>query len=194
MIYQGAGTAVKERIELLNQQIEKEKHAFDRDKLEDRLGNLSGGVAIINVGANTQLELKERRDRFDDALNATKACLEEGIVAGGGVALLEAKVNLDRGVQFIGNDDIKAGINCVKRALESPILTIVENAGLVGQGRVVMDVITKKNKKGYGYDVKNSMYTNLIKAGIVDPKKVTRVALESAASVAGMVLTTGCAI
>ncbi|HRV55869.1 MAG TPA: TCP-1/cpn60 chaperonin family protein, partial [Mangrovimonas sp.] len=150
---------------------------------------LAGGVAVLYVGAASEVEMKEKKDRVDDALHATRAAVEEGIVAGGGVALVRAKAVLDK--LTTENLDEVTGIQIVARAIESPLRTIVENAG--GEGSVVVAKVLE-GKKDFGYDAKNEAYVDMLKAGIIDPKKVTRIALENAASVAGMILTTECSL
>ena len=162
---------------------------YDREKLQERLAKLAGGVAVLYVGAASEVEMKEKKDRVDDALHATRAAVEEGIVAGGGVALLRAKSVLDK--LKADNADEATGIQIVARAVESPLRTIVENAGL--EGSVVVAKVAE-GKGDFGYNAKTDEYVDMLKAGIIDPKKVTRVALENAASVAGMILTTECAL
>ncbi|MBF4984123.1 chaperonin GroEL, partial [Nonlabens mediterrranea] len=161
----------------------------DKEKLQERLAKLAGGVAVLYVGAASEVEMKEKKDRVDDALHATRAAVEEGIVAGGGVALVRAKAVL--GKLKAVNADEETGISIVTRAIEAPLRTIVENAG--GEGSVVISKILE-SKGSQGYDAKNDSYVDMLEAGIIDPKKVTRVALENAASVSGMILTTECAL
>jgi len=162
---------------------------YDREKLQERLAKLAGGVAVLNVGAPTEVEMKEKKDRVDDALHATRAAIEEGIVAGGGVALVRAIPALDK-VKGI-NDDENIGVNIVRKSLEAPIRVIAENAG--AEGSVVFQSVS--NGKGdYGYNARTNEYTQMKKAGVIDPTKVTRVALENAASIAGMVLMTECVV
>ncbi|MFN8347916.1 MAG: chaperonin GroEL [Spirosomataceae bacterium] len=190
-IVNGSGDAeqIKGRVNQIKSQIENTTSDYDREKLQERLAKLSGGVAILYIGAATEVEMKEKKDRVDDALHATRAAIEEGIVAGGGVALIRAIEALDA-VQG-SNDDEITGINIIRQALESPLRTIVANAG--GEGSVVVNNV-KAGKGGYGYNAKNDTYEDLAAAGIIDPKKVTRLALENAASIAGMLLTTECMI
>ena len=190
-IVNGAGDpeAIKARINQIKAQIESTTSDYDKEKLQERLAKLAGGVAVLYVGAPSEIEMKEKKDRVDDALHATPAAVEEGIVAGGGVALVRAKSLLSS--LKTDNADEATGVQIVAQALESPLRTIVENAG--GEGSVVVAKILE-NKGNFGYDAKNDAYVDMIKAGIIDPKKVTRVALENAASVAGMILTTECAL
>ena len=190
-IVNGAGDpeAIKARINQIKAQIESTTSDYDKEKLQERLAKLAGGVAVLYVGAPSEIEMKEKKDRVDDALHATRAAVEEGIVAGGGVALVRAKSLLSS--LKTDNADEATGVQIVAQALESPLRTIVENAG--GEGSVVVAKILE-NKGKFGYDAKNDAYVDMIKAGIIDPKKVTRVALENAASVAGMILTTECAL
>lgn len=190
-VVNGAGDneTIKNRVNQIKAQIESTTSDYDKEKLQERLAKLAGGVAVLYVGAASEVEMKEKKDRVDDALHATRAAVEEGIVAGGGVALVRAKAilaNLDA-----TNDDEATGIQIVNRAIESPLRTIVENAG--GEGSVVINKVLE-GKDDYGYDAKTNTFVNMLKAGIIDPKKVTRVALENAASVAGMILTTECAL
>ena len=190
-IVNGAGDSdmIKNRVNQIKAQMETTTSDYDREKLQERLAKLAGGVAVLYVGAASEVEMKEKKDRVDDALHATRAAVEEGIVAGGGVALLRAKTALTS-VDAL-NADEKTGIQIVSRAVESPLRTIVENAGLEGS------VIVAKVGEGsgnYGYNAKTDEYVDMLAAGIIDPKKVTRVALENAASVAGMILTTECAL
>jgi chaperonin GroEL len=180
---------IKARVNQIKAQIEITTSDYDREKLQERLAKLSGGVAILYIGAATEVEMKEKKDRVDDALHATRAAVEEGIVTGGGVALIRAISALDS-IQAV-NDDENTGINIIRQALESPLRTIVANAG--GEGSVVINRI-KDEKGGFGYNAKNDTYEDLFAAGIIDPKKVTRLALENAASIAGLLLTTECMI
>ena len=190
-IVNGAGDdqAIKDRVNQIKAQIESTTSDYDREKLQERLAKLAGGVAVLYVGAASEVEMKEKKDRVDDALHATRAAVEEGIVAGGGVALVRAKAVLSK--IKAENDDEATGIHIVARAIEAPLRTIVENAG--GEGSVVINKVLE-GKKDFGYDAKTDQYVDMMKAGIIDPKKVTRVALENAASVAGMILTTECAL
>ena len=187
----GAGNAdlIKNRVNQIKSQMETTTSDYDREKLQERLAKLAGGVAVLYVGAASEVEMKEKKDRVDDALHATRAAVEEGIVAGGGVALLRAKSVLTS--IKAANADEATGIQIVSRAVESPLRTIVENAGL--EGSVVVAKVSE-GKGDFGYNAKTDEYVNMLKAGIIDPKKVTRVALENAASVAGMILTTECAL
>jgi len=190
-IVNGAGTEdlIKNRINQIKSQIETTTSDYDREKLQERLAKLAGGVAVLYVGAASEVEMKEKKDRVDDALHATRAAVEEGIVAGGGVALVRAKKALTK--VATENDDEATGVQIVNRAIESPLRTIVENAG--GEGSVVIAKVIE-GKKDFGYDAKSDQYVDMLKAGIIDPKKVTRVALENASSVSGMILTTECAL
>ena len=190
-IVKGAGNKndIKARVNQIKAQIETTTSDYDKEKLQERLAKLAGGVAVLYVGAASEVEMKEKKDRVDDALNATRAAVEEGIVAGGGVALVRAisvleKLNAD-------SLDEQTGINIVAKAIESPLRTIVDNAG--GEGSVVINKVVE-GKNNFGYDAKADKYVDMLKAGIIDPKKVTRVALENAASVSGMILTTECAL
>jgi len=190
-IVNGAGDAeiIKGRVNQIKAQIETTTSDYDKEKLQERLAKLAGGVAVLYVGAASEVEMKEKKDRVDDALHATRAAVEEGIVAGGGVALVRAKSLLEK---LTGeNLDEVTGIQIVARAIEAPLRTIVENAG--GEGSVVVSKVLE-GKKDFGYDAKTDQYVDMLKAGIIDPKKVTRIALENAASVAGMILTTECAL
>ena len=190
-IVNGAGDkkAIQDRVNQIKTQIETTTSDYDKEKLQERLAKLAGGVAVLYVGAASEVEMKEKKDRVDDALHATRAAVEEGIVAGGGVALIRARNVLDK--IKANNDDELTRIQIIFRALEAPVRTIVANAG--GEGSVVVAKIIE-GKDGFGYDAKSEQYVDLFDAGIIDPKKVTRVALENAASVAGMILTTECAL
>jgi len=190
-IVNGAGDAemIKNRVNQIKAQMETTTSDYDREKLQERLAKLAGGVAVLYVGAASEVEMKEKKDRVDDALHATRAAVEEGIVAGGGVALLRAKAALAD--LKADNADERTGIQIVARAVEAPLRTIVENAGL--EGSVVVAKVAE-GKGDFGYNAKTDEYVEMFKAGIIDPKKVTRVALENAASVAGMILTTECAL
>jgi len=190
-IVNGSGDAenIKSRVNQIKAQIETTTSDYDREKLQERLAKLAGGVAVLYVGAASEVEMKEKKDRVDDALHATRAAVEEGIVAGGGVALVRAKATLEN--ITTDNLDEVTGIQIVARAIESPLRTIVENAG--GEGSVVVAKVME-GEGDFGYDAKNEAYVNMLDAGIIDPKKVTRIALENAASVAGMILTTECAL
>ena len=190
-IVNGAGTKdnIDNRVNQIKAQIENTTSDYDREKLQERLAKLSGGVAILYIGAATEVEMKEKKDRVDDALHATRAAVEEGIVAGGGVALIRAITSLDK---LKGeNEDQLTGINIIRLAVESPLRTIVANAG--GEGSVVINAV-KAGKDDFGYNAREDKYENMIAAGIIDPTKVTRLALENAASIAGMLLTTECVI
>jgi chaperonin GroEL len=188
-IVNGAGKndMIKNRVNQIKAQIETTTSDYDKEKLQERLAKLAGGVAVLYVGAASEVEMKEKKDRVDDALHATRAAVEEGIVAGGGVALVRAKKALEK--IKTENTDEATGVNIVDRAIEAPLRIIVENAG--NEGSVVLNkVLEGKN----GFDAKSEKYVDMLKAGIIDPKKVTRIALENAASVAGMILTTECAL
>ncbi|MDR6300214.1 chaperonin GroEL [Mesonia maritima] len=185
----GQDSDIKARVNQIKAQIESTTSDYDREKLQERLAKLAGGVAVLYVGAASEVEMKEKKDRVDDALHATRAAVEEGIVAGGGVALVRAKAVLEK--LKAENKDEETGIQIVSRAIEAPLRTIVENAG--GEGSVVISKVLE-GKKGFGYDAKAEAYVDMLKAGIIDPKKVTRIALENAASVSGMILTTECAL
>lgn len=190
-IVNGAGdkNAIADRVAQIRKQIETTTSDYDKDKLKERLGKLAGGVAVLYVGAPTEVEMKEKKDRVEDALNATRAAVEEGIVPGGGVAYLRAIKALDG---MTGeNEDETTGINIVKRALEEPMRQIVENAGL--EGSVIVQKV-KEGKDDFGYNARTDKYEKLFESGVIDPTKVTRIALENAASVAGMFLTTECVI
>lgn len=190
-IVNGAGdeSQIKARVNQIKAQMETTTSDYDREKLQERLAKLAGGVAVLYVGAASEVEMKEKKDRVDDALHATRAAVEEGIVAGGGVALVRAIASLDSlsGV----NQDENTGIKIVKRAIEEPLRQIVANAG--GEGSVIVAKVSE-GTGDFGYNAKTDEYVNMLEAGIIDPTKVTRVALENAASVAGMLLTTECVI
>ncbi|GBD09771.1 chaperonin GroEL [Thermoflexus sp.] len=185
----GDPKAIKGRIEQIKAEMEKTTSDYDREKLQERLAKLAGGVAIIRVGAATEVELKEKKHRVEDALSATRAAVEEGIVPGGGVALLNAAKALDN---LKAEGDVQTGINIVRRALEEPLRRIAENAG--EDGAVVVEMVRRlqkeKNNPNIGYNVLTGEYVDMVEAGIIDPAKVTRTALENAASVAAMILTT----
>ncbi len=189
IIVGGAGDAqaVQGRVAQIRQLLETTNNDFDRDKLQERLAKLAGGVAVIKVGAATEIELKEKKLRVEDALAATKAAVEEGIVAGGGIAMVNAIPAVAALVETATGDE-QTGMRIVLKALEEPVRQIAANAGL--EGSVIIDNIIRENKPGYGFDALNEVYTDMIPAGIVDPTKVTRSALQNAASVASMVLTT----
>src|SRR5690606_9226891 len=184
----GAGkkSDIEGRIAQIKSQIEETTSDYDREKLQERLAELAGGVAVIRVGGATEVEVKEKKDRVDDALNATRAAVEEGIVPGGGVALLRAREAVSK-LQS-DNPDIRAGIQIVLRALEAPIRQIAENAGV--EGSIVVGRILEQKDENYGYNAQKDEYVDMIKAGIVDPTKVVRTALQDAASVAGLLVTT----
>ncbi len=190
-VVNGAGNSddIKARVNQIKSQIEASTSDYDKEKLQERLAKLSGGVAVLYVGAASEVEMKEKKDRVDDALHATRAAVEEGIVSGGGVALLQALPSLAE--LKSENADEHTGVQIVARAIESPLRTIVANAG--GEGSVVVAKVIEGDNN-FGYDAKTDTYGNMQEKGIIDPKKVTRIALENAASVAGMILTTECAL
>ena len=191
MVVNGCGDkdAIKERTDLIRKQIETTTSDYDREKLQERLGKLAGGVAVLYVGAATEVEMKEKKDRVEDALSATRAAVEEGIVPGGGVAYIRAAEALKN---LKGeNEDETTGIHIVARAIEEPLRQIAENAGV--EGSVIIQKI-REGKGDFGYNARTEEYVNMFEAGVIDPTKVARVALENAASVAGMFLTTECAI
>src|SRR3982750_2797226 len=187
-IIDGAGSKqdIEGRIQQIKAQIEETTSDYDREKLQERLAKLAGGVAVIRVGGSTEVEVKEKKDRVDDAMHATRAAVEEGIVPGGGVALLRAKA----AVQKLKNEnsDVQAGINIVSKALEAPIRQIAENAGV--EGSIVVGKINDNSSETYGFDAQSEQFVDLIQAGIIDPAKVVRAALQGAASVAGLLITT----
>ena len=185
----GAADAIQERADLIRKQIETTTSDYDREKLQERLGKLAGGVAVLYVGAATEVEMKEKKDRVEDALSATRAAVEEGIVPGGGVAYIRASQVL---ADLKGeNEDETTGIRIVARAIEEPLRQIAANAGV--EGSVIINKI-REGKGDFGYNARTDEYVNMFEAGVIDPTKVSRVALENAASVAGMFLTTECAI
>ncbi len=187
-IIDGAGkkSDIEARVAQIKSQIEETTSDYDKEKLQERLAKLSGGVAIIRVGGSTEVEVKEKKDRVDDAVNATKAAVAEGVVAGGGVALLRAR---DSVREINGeNADVQAGINIVLKALEAPIRQIVENSG--AEGSIVVGRITEHKSQTYGFDAQSEQYVDMLGAGILDPAKVVRIALQDAASVAGLMITT----
>ena len=190
-IVNGAGEKdqIEARVGQIKSQIESTTSDYDREKLQERLAKLSGGVAILYIGAATEVEMKEKKDRVDDALHATRAAVEEGVVAGGGVALVRAVSALDNITSE--NKDQETGVNIVRLALESPLRVIVENAGQ--EGSVVIQKV-REGKDDYGFNARTDQYENLVQAGVIDPTKVTRLALENAASIAGLLLTTECVI
>ena len=190
-IVNGSGSKddINNRVNQIKSQIENTTSDYDREKLQERLAKLSGGVAILYIGAATEVEMKEKKDRVDDALHATRAAVEEGIIAGGGVALIRAIGSLDK---LKGeNEDQMTGINIIRQAVESPLRTIGANAG--GEASVVVNAV-RAGKDDFGYNAREDKYENMIAAGIIDPTKVTRLALENAASIAGLLLTTECVI
>jgi chaperonin GroEL len=185
----GSKEQIEARVSQIKTQMENTTSDYDREKLQERLAKLSGGVAVIQVGAASEIEMKEKKDRFDDALHATRAAVEEGIVPGGGIAYIRAIDSLIK-VKVV-NEDEKIGVSIIKRALEEPLRQIVQNAG--AEGSVVVQRV-KEGKEDFGFNARTDKYEKLYKAGVIDPTKVTRVALENAASVAGMFLTTECVI
>ena len=190
-IVNGAGSkeAIKARVGQIKAQAENTTSEYDREKLQERLAKLAGGVAVLYVGAPSEIEMKEKKDRVDDALHATRAAVEEGIIAGGGIALIRAKSSLSK--IKVENNDEATGVQIIDRAIEEPLRQIVENAGK--EGSVVVAKVAE-GKADFGYNAKTDEYVQMFKVGIIDPTKVTRVALENAASVAGMILTTACAL
>jgi len=185
----GKVAAIEGRVNQIRRQLEEATSDYDRDKLQERLAKLAGGVAIINVGATTETEMKEKKARVEDALHATRAAVEEGIVPGGGVALLRCLSVLED--LKLKDEDEQIGVNIVKRAIEEPTRALAENAGL--EGSVVVQEV-KRRKGNEGYNVATNEYEDLVKAGVVDPKKVTRAALQNAACIAGLLLTTECLV
>jgi chaperonin GroEL len=180
---------IQGRIAEIRAAIEKSTSDYDREKLQERLAKLSGGVAIINVGAATETEMKEKKARVEDALHATRAAVEEGVVTGGGVALLRAQIALDK---IKGTEDEKVGVEIVRRALEEPIRMIAQNAG--AEGSIVVARVKESKDKNFGYNAATDNYEDLVRAGVIDPTKVTRTALQNAASIAGLLLTTECVL
>jgi len=187
-IIDGAGEKadIEARVAQLKSQIEEVTSDYDKEKLQERLAKLSGGVAIIRVGGSTEVEVKEKKDRVDDALNATRAAVQEGVVPGGGVALLRAKFAV--GKLTDQNPDVQSGVNLVLKSLEAPIRQIVENAG--AEGSIVVGAILDHKSQTYGYDAQSEQYVDMLSAGILDPAKVVRIALQDAASIAGLMITT----
>ncbi|MGF1677776.1 MAG: chaperonin GroEL, partial [Candidatus Methylacidiphilales bacterium] len=185
-IIEGAGknADIKGRVEQIRRQIEETTSDYDREKLQERLAKLAGGVAVINVGASTETEMKEKKARVEDALHATRAAVEEGIVPGGGTALIRAQKALDK-LQLVGDQAI--GVDIIRRAVEQPLRTLADNAGV--EGSVIVQEV-KEKKGAVGYNVATAEITDLLVAGVVDPTKVTRSALQNAASIAGLLLTT----
>jgi chaperonin GroEL len=190
-IVNGAGSedAIKARVNQIKAQIESTTSDYDREKLQERLAKLAGGVAVLYIGAPTEVEMKEKKDRVDDALHATRAAVEEGIVPGGGVAYIRSLKALEG--LMAENDDERVGIDLVRRAVEEPLRQIVENAGL--EGSIIVQKV-KEGKDDFGYNARTDVYENLMGAGVIDPTKVSRIALENAASIAGMLLTTECVL
>jgi chaperonin GroEL len=182
----GAKPDIQARVQQIKAQIEETTSDYDREKLQERLAKLAGGVAVIRVGGSTEVEVKEKKDRVDDAMHATKAAVEEGIVPGGGVALLRAKAAVQK--LTADNSDVRAGINIVLRALEAPIRQIAENSGV--EGSIVVGKINENKSDTFGFDAQTEEYVDMFKAGIIDPAKVVRAALQDAASVAGLLITT----
>ncbi|UIL28740.1 hypothetical protein LZK75_04775 [Rhizobium leguminosarum] len=181
----GAKTDIEGRVAQIKAQIEETTSDYDREKLQERLAKLAGGVAVIRVGGSTEVEVKEKKDRIDDALNATRAAVQEGIVPGGGIALLRSSTKITvKGA----NDDQEAGINIVRRALQSLVRQIAENAG--DEASIVVGKVLDKNEDNFGYNAQTSEYGDMIAMGIVDPLKVVRTALQNAASVASLLITT----
>jgi len=189
-IVEGAGSAsaIQARVGQIKRQIEDSTSDYDSEKLQERLAKLAGGVAVINVGSATEIEMKEKKARVEDALHATRAAVEEGVVPGGGVALIRAQAAI---AKLKAKGDEAIGVQIVAKAVESPLRQIVDNAGLEG-ALIVHEV--KNGKENYGYNVATGEYTDLVAAGVIDPAKVTRSALQNAASIAGMLLTTECMI
>jgi chaperonin GroEL len=187
-IVDGAGkkAEIKSRVDQIRAQIEETTSEYDKEKLQERLAKLAGGVAIIRVGGATETEVKERKDRVEDAMNATRAAVEEGIVPGGGIALLHATKALDK--VTVENDDQRVGVSIVRRAIEAPLRQIVENSGF--DGAVVAGKLLEQNDHNFGYDAQTGKYCNLVDAGVIDPAKVVRVALQDAASISGLMITT----
>jgi len=187
-IVDGAGkkAEIKSRVDQIRAQIEETTSEYDKEKLQERLAKLAGGVAVIRVGGATETEVKERKDRVEDAMNATRAAVEEGIVPGGGIALLHATKALDK--VTVENDDQRVGVSIVRRAIEAPLRQIVENSGF--DGAVVAGKLLEQNDHNFGYDAQTGKYCNLVDAGVIDPAKVVRVALQDAASIAGLMITT----
>jgi chaperonin GroEL len=185
----GKSEAIQGRISELKVAVDKSTSDYDREKLQERLAKLSGGVAVINVGAATETEMKEKKARVEDALHATRAAVEEGIVPGGGVALLRAQAVLDK---VKGTEDEKIGVDIVRRAVEEPIRMIAQNAG--AEGSIIVAKIKESKDKNFGYNAATDTYEDLVKSGVIDPTKVTRTALQNAASIAGLLLTTECVV
>jgi chaperonin GroEL len=185
----GKESDIQGRINEIKAAVEKSTSDYDREKLQERLAKLSGGVAVINVGAATETEMKEKKARVEDALHATRAAVEEGIVPGGGVALIRSQSALDK---IKGSDDEKIGVDIVRRSLEEPIRAIAQNAG--AEGSIVVARVKESKDKNFGYNAQTDVYEDLVKSGVIDPTKVTRTALQNAASIAGLLLTTECVV
>jgi chaperonin GroEL len=187
-VVDGAGKKkdIEGRVAQIKAQIEETTSDYDREKLQERLAKLAGGVAVIRVGGSTEIEVKEKKDRVDDALNATRAAVQEGIVAGGGVALLRAKAAVSKLTS--DNSDIRAGIKIIEKALEAPIRQICENSGV--EGSIVVGKILENKSKTFGFDAQTEEYVDMLEKGIIDPAKVVRTALQDAASVASLLITT----
>jgi chaperonin GroEL len=185
----GKENDIQGRINEIKAAIDKSTSDYDKEKLQERLAKLSGGVAVINVGAATETEMKEKKARVEDALHATRAAVEEGIVPGGGVALLRAQAALEK---TKGTDDEKIGVEIVRRALEEPIRMIAQNAG--AEGSIVVERVRESKDKNFGYNAQTDAYEDLVRSGVIDPTKVTRTALQNAASIAGLLLTTECVV
>jgi chaperonin GroEL len=185
----GSKEAIQGRVAEIKAQIEKTTSDYDREKLQERLAKLAGGVAVLYVGAATEVEMKEKKDRVDDALHATRAAVAEGIVPGGGTALIRASAALD-GLKG-DNEDENTGIQIIRRSIEEPLRQIVANAG--GEGAVIVQKV-REGKDDFGYNARTEQFENLLSSGVIDPTKVVRVALENASSIAGMLLTTECVI
>ncbi|WP_280173989.1 TCP-1/cpn60 chaperonin family protein, partial [Rhizobium sullae] len=182
----GAKSDIEGRVAQIKAQIEETTSDYDREKLQERLAKLAGGVAVIRVGGSTEVEVKERKDRVDDALHATRAAVEEGILPGGGVALLRAVKALDN--VAVANSDQRVGVDIVRRAIESPVRQIAENAG--AEGSIVVGKLREKTELSYGWNAQTNEYGDLFKMGVIDPAKVVRTALQDAASIAGLLVTT----
>jgi chaperonin GroEL len=193
-IVEGGGKSadIQGRVKQIRRQIEETTSDYDREKLQERLAKLAGGVAVINVGASTEPEMKEKKARVEDALHATRAAVEEGISPGGGVALLRAASAIEAAANATSDHDEKIGVMIVRRTIEAPLRQLCENAGI--DGSLVVQEVIKKKSGAFGYNVATGEYEDLFKAGVVDPTKVTRVALQNAASVAALLLTTECMI
>jgi chaperonin GroEL len=191
IIVNGAGQSdnIQARIKEIKAQIEKSTSDYDKEKMQERLAKLSGGVAVLHIGAATEVEMKEKKDRVDDALHATRAAVQEGVVPGGGVAFIRALEVLDS--VKVDNEDQKTGVSIIRTALESPIRTILANSGF--EPSVIVNEV-RKGKGDYGYNAREDKFENFFAAGIIDPTKVTRLALENAASIAALLLTTECVI